>query len=354
MGIRELFERIPGQARLAGELEMHLGSPKNSYFIIGARDAGAIVAAKAFAQALLCEDRGCGRCKSCRAIERGVHPDVSVFERTGAFLSVDDAKEITGLAFRSTSGSRYRIIIVPELELVERAAPVLLKTVEEPPESTIFILLASMELPELGTLMSRSVVLRYDRLSDEQINDELVKRGAAPDDSADAVRLSAGHWPRAVELAADHELREAFSLWEQLPHLLKQDLSVIIRLADRLIAVGGLMEDRKKREQRDELEELDELLSTQGLAGSAMREKVEERHRRELRKVRTTELRAGLAVLERHYRNQLVDGEIETLEPSVSIRAIRLIEDSQSALARNSNEFLLLVALLSRLADKSS
>ncbi len=354
MGLDELFEQIPGQERLARELQLHLASPKNSYFFIGSHDAGSLDAAKAFAAALLCENDGCGECQICIAVKRGFHPDVSVFERSGAALTVEEAQEITGIAIRSTSGSKYRIIIVPEMELVGRAAPVLLKSVEEPPLSTIFILLASMELPELKTLLSRSVVVRFDSLSQEQIYEQLIKRGYAQDDSAEAVRLSAGRWSRALELASDRELRQVFSLWEQLPSLLTRDMSTIVSLAEKLVAVGSLTEERKKRSQKEELDELDAMYRAQGARVSASRDRLEERHKRELRKIRTTELRAGLLILERHYRNQLMNWNCGEGEAQFCIDAISQIEQSQAALARNCNEFLLLMALLSRLASKSS
>ncbi len=354
MSLVELFERIPGQDRLLRELQPHVASPKNSYFFIGPQDGGVLGAAKAFAKAIMCAEDGCGECQSCRAIENDVHPDVTVFERSGAALSVEEAQEITSLSVRSTQGSRYRIIIVPELELVGRAAPVLLKSVEEPPVSTVFILLASLELSELRTLMSRSVVLRFDPLFEEQIYGELVKRGFGPEQSKEAVRLSAGRWSRAVELAGDPELREAFTLWEELPQLLRQDMAQIVTLADRLIAIGGVVEDRRRREHKREIEELIQTAKAQGVSSGPLKEKTELGHKRELRRISTGELRAGLLLLERHYRNQLIGGDLDPDRSRHCIDAIREIEDAQAALKRNCNEFLMLVALLCRLADKAS
>ena len=354
MSLADLFERIPGQSRLAGELEAHVQQPKNSYFFVGPHDAGVLTAAKAFAKAILCADRGCGECQSCQAIEQDLHPDVAVYERSGAALTVSEAREITEMAFRSTSGSSYQVIIVPEMELVGRAAPVLLKSVEEPPISTIFLLLASMEVPELRTLMSRSIVVKFDPLSEEQIYQYLIMRGHDSGDAKDAVRLSAGRWSRAVELVGNPELRERFSLWEELPGLLSKDISVIISLVDRLIGAVTLMEERRKKEQKKETSELNEMAKALGVSRAFLGDKLEEKHKRELRRIRTTELRAGLLLLEMHYRNQLLLEGLPSGAPRADMDAIRQIEDSQSALVRNCNEFLLLVALLSRLPSKAS
>lgn len=354
MSLADLFEKIPGQTRLARELQAHVQQPKNSYFFLGPHDFGVLAAAKAFAKAILCPDQGCGECQICRAIEQDLHPDVAVFERSGAALTIGEAREIVDLAFRSTSGSRYKVIIVPEMELVGKAAPVLLKSVEEPPVSTIFLLLASMEVLELRTLMSRSIVMKFDPLSEEQIYQYLIKQGYDSGDSKDAVRLSAGRWSRAVDLVNDPELRVSFSLWEELPGLLSKDMSEIISLVDRLMGAVTIREERRKKEQKKETNELSELAKALGVSRAQLVDKLEEKHKRELRRIRTTELRAGLLVLERYYRNKLALEELPPGTTRANMDAIRQIEDSQSVLARNCNEFLLLVALLSRLADKAS
>lgn len=351
MSLLGLFEQIPGQDRLARELEAHLDRPRNSYFFLGAYDAGVLAAAKSFAKSLLCEEGGCGKCLSCQSVERGTHPDVAIFERSGAALTVEEAQEIVRLSMRSTSGSKYRVIIVPELELVGRAAPVLLKSVEEPPPSTIFLLLASMEVPELKTLMSRSVVLTFDQLSDEKVYSHLLNMGFGAQECKLAVRLSAGRWSRAIELAQDPELREAVSLWEKVPALLKKDMAQVVALVDQLLEVGSMVEERRRAEQKNEIEELNKTAKAMGVSRSTLSDSVEERHRRELRRIRTAELRSGLMLLERHYRDLLLQEDGLKAE---WVSAIRLIEDAQMALTRNCNEFLMLMALLSRLATKSS
>ncbi|TAN24860.1 MAG: hypothetical protein EPN30_06060 [Actinomycetota bacterium] len=354
MSVADLFEKIPGQDRLGRELQAHLGNLKNSYFFLGPQDAGVMEAAKAFAKSIMCSEGGCGTCRSCMAIDLDMHPDVGLYERSGAFLLVDEAREIVDLAYKSTSGSKYRIIIVPELELVGKAAPTLLKSVEEPPQSTIFLLLASMEVPELRTLISRSVVVRFDPLSEEQIFTHLRKLGYPDADSTIAVRLSAGRWSRAIALAGDQELRESCLLWEQLPGLLQREMSVVIDLVNRLLGVVALVEDRRRKEQKQEISRVVEMAKATGDLRETLVKKLEEKHHRELRRIRTAELRSGLLLLERFYRDQIVASDLAADKIQFGLKAIGRIEDAQLALNRNSNEFLLLVALLSRLADKVS
>lgn len=354
MGILELFSQIPGQDRLADELKAHLADPKNSYFFIGAEDVGAVKVIQTFAKAIMCEHDGCGICASCIAIERGVHPDVFFYQRVGAALRIDDAREIVSLAYRSTSGSKYQIIVVPELELVDRAAPALLKSVEEPPLSTIFMLQASTETPELRTLTSRSVVFRLDSISDQQIYQHLIDTGISAENAERSVRLSAGNLERAIELSTDHQLSDATAIWEEVPTLVTQNLPLILNLVDRLLEAVSLREERKKLEHKRELDEAGELAKSLGVKKASLTEKIEARQKRELRRIRTTDLRSGLLLLERQYRSSYLSSDTSESKVKYCIKAIELIEDTQLALKRNANEFLLIMALFTRLADISN
>lgn len=353
MGLVELLENVPGQQRVIHELQAHLDSLRNSYFFLGPVESGVIEIARAFAQAIVCSEGGCGTCVSCIAIANNLHPDVAVFERVGAALTVDEAKEITSLAFRTTSGSDHRVIIVPELELIGKAGPVLLKTVEEPPQGTIFILQASTATPELATLMSRSLVIELDPLPEDLVVEFLISSGVSATDAHDATVLSGGRLARAMELARDVELRDAFVVWREVPEKLSGDISAILALADQLLETVSRVEGRRKDEHKKELKELDATIKALGISKSDMRDAVEARHKKELRRLRTTELRYGLLLVEREFRNNFTNGRHSTANVKSSIRAIRVIEDAQQALRRNANEFLILVALLSRLVDSS-
>lgn len=354
MGLLEFLHKIPGQSGIFNQLMPHVIEPKNSYFFVGPEEAGAVEVAICFAKAIMCEESGCGTCDTCVSIGNGIHPDVYLYERIGPSLTVDDAKEIRSRAYRSTSGSKFQIIILPELELVGKAGPVLLKCVEEPPKTTIFLMQSSVEVPELRTLMSRSVVLRMGAPSEKEIGDYLMDLGVLEKEAQRIVQLSAGSMQRAVQISSDEELKAAMELWVQIPDLLVPQISKIIVLVDQLLEVVNLVERRRIVEQKKEISELGKVAESLGIKKSSLTDKAEARHKRELRRIRTTELRAGLLLLERRYRDQLILEDPSPGKVSQCLFAIQEIEDVQIQFRRNANEFLILVALLTRLAEYPS
>lgn len=354
MGLSELLQKIPGQLGVSSQLFPHVKEPKNSYFFIGPEESGALDVAIAFAKAVMCDEGGCGVCSSCVSIDGGVHPDVYLYERIGQSLTVDDAREIRTKAYRSTSGSRYQVIILPEMELVGKAGPVLLKCVEEPPVSTIFLMQSDFEMPELRTLMSRSVVLHLNVPSELEIEDHLVSKGMDRGEANRVVKLCAGSLNRAVEISSDEELKSAIGLWSQVPELLEPQISKIIPLVDRLLETVNLVERRKAAEHKKELAELGKVAESLGIKKSSATDKAEARQKREIRRIRSAELRAGLTLLERRYRDLLVNGEPSPKRIEQILFAIQQIEDTQHQFRRNVNEFLILVSLFTRLADYSS
>lgn len=354
MALTELLSKIPGQDRIVQELELHLKDLRNSYFLIGSNDSGVLDIALGFAKGVLCQEGGCGICTSCVAIAHGVHPDVTVFERTGASILVEDGRDIVRWASRSTSGSAHKVIIVPEIELARKAIPTLLKIVEEPPAGTVFVLVASVENPDLVTLMSRSVVLKLDPISDDQIVNYVVRAGYDEAIALSSVELSGGRFSRALDLAEDAELRHSLRIWRDLPELLEPDMTILTGLSYDLVATVSILENRRKREHKIEIESVQETAKKLGVKETTLLNSLKEKHKRELRRLRTDEMRYGLLVVERQYRNIMCRQDSSKSQVRYCMDVIGIIEESQRALKRNANEFLILMSLLSRLAEKSS
>ena len=127
-------------------------NPVESYLFVGPVGSGKRDAALLFGAALVCPNGGCGTCVSCQEALAERHPDVILIERTGASISVAEAQTVTALAQRTPTAGLRQVIILVDFHLVAQAAPALLKTIEEPPASTTFIVLAEYIPPPLVTI----------------------------------------------------------------------------------------------------------------------------------------------------------------------------------------------------------
>ena len=86
---------LVGQAAAVKALRAAAARPVHAYLLVGPPGTGKLAAAKAFAAMLLCPNGGDGSCDTCRRVAEGTHPDLTVVEREGAALSIDQAREVT-------------------------------------------------------------------------------------------------------------------------------------------------------------------------------------------------------------------------------------------------------------------
>ena len=166
-------------------------NPVHAYLFRGPAGNGGLAAAHGFAAALLCPDGGCGECATCRAALAGTDPDLHVVRRSGASVSKETMRQIVTLAQRRPLHAARQVIVVLDVHLVLDRAPVLLKTLEEPPGDTVFVLLADDVTPDLVTIASRCV--------------EVAVPAGAPGGSGALARRGSGFrptwrpsWPTAV------------------------------------------------------------------------------------------------------------------------------------------------------------
>ena len=150
------------------------------------------MAAVALAQFLNCPNRGaddsCGTCASCMRIARRVHADVLLIEPgdTGT-IKIDQIRDaIERSAYRPFEGRR-RVVIVDDADAVnEEAQNALLKTLEEPPAASTFVLVTSRPDVLLPTVRSRCQRLRFGRLSPADVATVLVREHGYADTAAHA------------------------------------------------------------------------------------------------------------------------------------------------------------------------
>ena len=350
--VPSLYDGVVGQERAVRNLRAAARSPVHAYLFVGPSGVGMREAVSAFAADLLCPTGGCGVCASCRNALHERHPDLVVIERKGASISKDQIDEIIQLAVRPPSEGRHKVIVLVDFHLVDQQYAKVLKTIEEPPPSTVFVVLAERVPPELVTIASRCVRIDFAPLSVEALTAALVADGVPEDRAAELAAASGGRIDRARLLADDPGFAARQALWRGVPARLDGSGSAVALLADELLAsIESVLEPLQVR-QATEAAELVERIERYGERGSG-RKDLEDRHKREVRRVRADELRFGMAALAGVYRDALVDGrsEVVVVGRAAAMRAIRALDAAAESLIRNPNETLLLQGLLVALSE---
>jgi DNA polymerase III delta prime subunit len=221
---------IEGQARAVEILRAALAAKKlhHAYVFEGPVGAGKVATARALAMALECESPdpalrrdGCGQCGPCAKVEAGTHPDVIWFDMTPKGLT-ERVRDLLGtLGFRPHEG-RARVIVfdpahglAPVPERAE-AANVLLKTLEEPPADTHFILVTAEPKRLPITVRSRCQRVRFVEREaapiegEEQLLGQLLRAAEA--------KSAATMFEATSELAGDRDEAIALTsaLWRRL------------------------------------------------------------------------------------------------------------------------------------------
>ena len=343
-----LFDGVVGQDKAIAMLRASARNPVHAYLFMGRPGSYQKELWRGFAAALLCPDGGCGHCEWCNRCLHGTHPDLTEMESTGAALSVEEAHQLVRIAQRTPLIAKRQVLVVPDISESYLAAPVLLKTLEEPPDKTIFVLTANTLPQEMVTVASRCLKI-------ELVADRSVHTSVTPTDDV-------GSSIADTSQGAERNTQMVMNIWASVSNKLATTGSTIAALVDEmLLAVDNALDEIKEHQER-EIKEFDKRASDMGMPNPTMRKQLVERHHRELRKERVAYIRSGLLALSREYENQLarlngvnVDTGMSTHATQSAIRSaiqsIETIHKTSTQLVRNPNEKLLLQALLIKLAD---
>lgn len=212
-----LFEQIVGHENIVEQLQEIVRADKvsHAYIFNGEDGSGKATMAKAFAQALLCEQggkEGCGECHSCKQILSDNNPDlIRILHEKPASIGVDDVREqlVGDIQIKPYSG-RYKVYIVDEAEkLTVQAQNAILKTIEEPPAYSVIIFLTNNSQVFLPTILSRCVVVNFRPLRDSLIEDYLIKNYKLPEyDAKMCASYAQGRLGKAIALVASDEFKQ--------------------------------------------------------------------------------------------------------------------------------------------------
>lgn len=232
------FSEIVGHEQIKEHMQAAIRDKKpfHAYLFQGEEGVGKEALARTFAAGLQCQsesaDKPCKECVSCRQMESGNQPDVIWVTREKASLGVDEIREqLCNTMDIKPFSSPYKIYLVPEAEkMTEAAQNALLKTIEEPPEYGIVILMTSNISALLPTIQSRCLTMEFRPLSTAVVESFVKEHCQVPDYQARAsAAFAQGNLGKAMRYAKSEDLIERKDhIISLLRHVEQMDLSEML------------------------------------------------------------------------------------------------------------------------------
>lgn len=376
-----IWSELLGQPEAVGQLRQAVATKddglQHAWLLTGPPGSGRSNAAMAFAAALLCDSAGCGDCKSCRMVQSGSHPDVSVLATEKVIISIEEIRSLVASSHFGGSISKYQIMIIEDADrMTERSSNVLLKALEEPPAGTIWLLCAPSEADMLPTIRSRVRRVALKQPSTKTVADLLVARdGIEPKLALQVAAEAQGHIGMALRLATSSDARarrketlvaalqidsipKAMATAERWLELAKKDADALTSERDdqeraNLLATLGIPEGGTVppalRADIKALEEAQKRRATRSLRDGIDRILVDLMSL--YRDVMTLQLDAGTELVNEDLRVQLTDVASNST-PAQTISRLEAMSEARTRIAANVKDLMVLESLAITLRRK--
>lgn len=237
------FDDVVGQEAITDTLKNSLirGKVSHAFLFAGPRGTGKTSCAKIFAKALNClnlqEGEPCNECSNCLDADQGAMPDIVEMD-AASNNSVDEIRDLLDKVHYAPTEGKYKVYIIDEVHMLSISAfNALLKTLEEPPASVVFIL-ATTELQKVpATIISRTQRYNFKRFSNEAMVQRmeyiLGQEGVEYEDKA----------LRVIAQVADGGMRDALSILDQLLSFEKSS----VRYEDALEVTGFAAQEQVEK-----------------------------------------------------------------------------------------------------------
>ena len=211
------FDEVVGQQHVVRTLRnaVEQGKVHHAYLFVGSRGTGKTSMAKILARSLNCERGGptvtpCGECESCTTIAGGTSIDVIEMD-AASNRSVDDVRDLRERVAYAPTGGRWKVYILDEAHMLTKEAwNAFLKTLEEPPPNTVFVLATTESHKVMATIADRCQRFDFQRPSLEQISEVLTRVAAAEGIEAEDTAVA------MIARSASGSFRDALGTLDQL------------------------------------------------------------------------------------------------------------------------------------------
>ncbi|MEZ5383671.1 MAG: hypothetical protein R2754_17960 [Microthrixaceae bacterium] len=345
MSAPQAFDELIGQGPAVNQLTAALERPVPAYLFVGHVGWGTRRAADLFAGELLARRDPPGAERHRRLAAAEIHPAVGVVERSGASISVDEARAIARRAELAPPEGDHQVLVLVDFHLVRNAAPVLLKTIEEPPDSTTFVVLAEEVTPELVTIASRCLRVDFRPIPAPELAQAAAAEGFDPEQVAVAARAAAGDLERVRALLSDESAATRWARWGTLLERVDGTAATASGLVAELVADLDSAGEALAASHSRQLEAFDASATDHERGVAGRRKSLEERHKRESRRLRNDALRAGMAALADEARQDAAAEDAARFE-----RVGAALNRLDRALVHNAREDLALLRLVMSLS----
>ena len=228
------------------------GRIAHAYLFSGPDGVGKKLTALSFAKLLNCPSgitESCD-CSSCGRIDRGVHPDVSLFEYPDkTIITAENTRdEIESRVFLKPFESKYKVFIVDGAERMNISAQnAFLKTLEEPPAYSVIILITHLPSLILSTIRSRCQKVSFGGLDGRVARERLVEAGELPEAEIDlAVRVAGGSPGKALKITSE-ETDRIVKIIKALSRIKPEDPSEVFSFVEWVL--DGAKTNAEQRER---------------------------------------------------------------------------------------------------------
>ena len=230
---------IIGHQQIVEQLQHTVASDRiaGAYLFVGPTAVGKETVARYFAQLIFCRQDTqpptvCGTCLACRKVDSGNHPDLQFIQPDGSELKIGQIRELQKQIIYEPLEANRKVYILTNVDRMnDPAENALLKTLEEPPASSVLILLTSNIRALLPTTRSRCQILQFHPIPTQQLAEILVERFSVAPEQATTLAVTAdGAIGKAIT-----QLKKGDTLAEEIPEILKTtDPLAAFRIAEHL------------------------------------------------------------------------------------------------------------------------